>query len=236
MKKIRVASALTVAIASVLGVTQYLIGKSEAKAHPPHSFRIVYSRTFYPTNGPSQLQGLRVRHVAADGQWKEDLYDVQSSKALGTYWSVRDGQYRQRFGDGTLELLGRFDERRPEVFTAKWWKRSPDFVREDKVLGYSAYVLRSGNSDNYTETYRAPQFGTTPLKVILHRMNGDTVLEAIRVEFTEITSELVQRPILPVTFGLLNDSIKQEQDGGNLDSAKAMREIIQGWETAHSTQ
>lgn len=86
--------------------------------------------------------------------------------------------------------------------TAEELRANPQFIRMDKVLGYTAYVHRVMDEATglpSTDAYFAPQFGSTPLKLEIYS-GGQVVYvtEAVRVQWGEPDAALLKGPDYPV--------------------------------------
>jgi hypothetical protein len=86
--------------------------------------------------------------------------------------------------------------------TAEGLRLSPQFVRTDKVLGYTTYVHRvmdEASGQPSSDAYFAPEFGNTPLKLVIYS-EGQLVYvtEGVRVEWGEPSPTLLKGPSYPI--------------------------------------
>jgi hypothetical protein len=125
---------------------------------------------FYPKTGQAAEKNIRHRWVRADGAWKEviavqSLSGIQESLA----WSnVPDDIPGHRY---------KFIPLNPKYLSPDFLRSSPEFVREDEVLGYKAYVWRSGQGEYWTEQWYAPAVSHLPIKIVTNSPIGQTIIE-----------------------------------------------------------
>jgi len=163
---------------------------SQDDTYQPRDYSMVSIEIVRETlNKPVKLKTVRVRLVKADGQWKEAI--VGRDGRIILYWAKPDGVY---LGEPDNLYLTRKFIKPPSLFhSVKFLRSHKQFVREESILGYRAFVLRNEREEgNYTEAYMSPEFGITPVKKVT-RLPGvqEHVTEAVRLEFTEITDKML---------------------------------------------
>jgi hypothetical protein len=174
-------------------------------------------------NKPLILKSVRVRFVKADGQWKQLI--VSTSGKITLHWAKPDGIY---FGEpGKLYQRGEF-VRPPELFhSTKFLRTHSQFVREESLLGHKVYVLRGASEkDSFTEMYQSPEVGFLSLKTVLHLSGGqESVIEAIKLEFAEVTDQMLSDESPSGVAKYVAEAIKAVEGQGRKEVIEGLKEI-----------
>jgi hypothetical protein len=139
-----------------------------------------HREVFYPKTGEAAEKNIRYRWVRADGAWKE-VIAVQ--KASGIQESVV-------WSNVPADIPGhqnKFTPLNPKLLSPDFLLSSPEFVREDEVLSYKAYVWRSGQGENWIEQWYAPAVSHLPIKIVMNSPVGQNIVEPISIEFRTVT-------------------------------------------------
>jgi hypothetical protein len=139
-----------------------------------------HREVFYPKTGKAAEKNIRQRWVRADGAWKE-VIAVQKSSGI---------QESIAWSNVPADIPGhqnKFIPLNPKLLSPDFLRSSPEFVREDEVLGYKAYVWRSGQGENWTEQWYAPAVSHLPIKIVMNSPVGQTIVEPISIEFRTVT-------------------------------------------------
>ena len=167
----------------------------------------------------------RVRAVSSNGDWKETRYAFDNR--VVTWGSDASGLYtvaasaRNYYGESSSEVL------RTWLPSGEELQKSPQFVRTDFIAGLNAYVLRTPDGD---ESSHSPQTGAMSLKTsIVDRKGSDSIVhlvEALRVEFRELSDSETQLPDLPVKFEVAEQRMLSMREAGLSEAANNLERAI----------
>lgn len=153
---------------------------------PPQDILIVSHKSFTPPGGTPQLTGRSERFVKADRSFVEIqtglLPDGKVSKSTTMFSQVGKGVFRVDEKNRTLSFVSDFagDKAQP---SAEVLRNSPNFVREDTLLGHKVLVMRqTDDNGGYAESYHAPALQGALLKLVLAKEDGTTIIEASEVK------------------------------------------------------
>ena len=201
---------------------QKAVTSQEKHSHP--AFTLVLNITTNRPDGGQQVSE-ETRYVSSNGS----VRNIRK-KGDGTvtsdylYESGKGGFYVQHEEKKLVKSYGMPPEASGKLPTAEQLKSNPNFVRTEKLLGYTAYVLKEGGngvssegkkmpkSGIVTEYYYAPELGRTPLKVVRYREEtAFSISEPVSVTFGEPESTLMRAPEdyavaqpAPISGGVLN--------------------------------
>ena len=222
MRNLRIVSVIIL----VLGVTAFAVSYASKSTKPEglrkykQDFVLISSETDFPVDGEPRLNATHVRMVRANGEWKEHSTFYESNGTTHSRVTVgkAEGVYNVDEQKEKLELLSKSRPSPPEYHSEEFLRNHPQFIREDSILGYKAYVSRIEFPDpnEYTEIYRSAITGAIPLKIVFRRLNeGDKIIEAIKIDFGPIDDAMFNTPDFPVSFDLLESKIKAMEAQGN---------------------
>jgi len=196
---------------------------------------VVLSRdVFYPADksrAPKE-RATRQRWIRADGAWKEvrtERSPVEGDGRLIVFVSINipQGRFAHISARDEVEFDGHFTPLDERYLSAQFLRSSKDFVREDKLLGYTAYVWRSGRSEqNYSEQWFVPEVSGIPIKFLYKNGRGETVTEPITVEFRKVADADLAIPNLPIVFNKINKDIENLEKVGRKMAAEDKRQAI----------
>lgn len=195
------------------------------------SFVVQYIVSHSENGGPLTPKEYHKRLVRFTGEWKETRYsfDGRVTSLVGT----RDGLFlvsgnsRQLVGESntqfTASSFGWSEARERE------WDKRPGLLRNEELAGLKTYVVRSAESN--IEVSYALRTGVMPLKTVIRENSEDpplSVIEAIDVEFKEVSEEDVQAPPhFPIRFDLLAEKISALRAAGRERQAEMLEQTIQ---------
>ncbi|MEP6637376.1 MAG: hypothetical protein ABJB97_11680 [Acidobacteriota bacterium] len=84
--------------------------------------------------------------------------------------------------------------------SASWATSSPDFVREETILGMKAYVIHQKTSMGFVEAAYSPILGSAPLFDRWLEGDIEETREAVSIQFRPVSDDEVAVPNLPVRF------------------------------------
>jgi hypothetical protein len=174
----------------------------------------------------NELTGVTVRAVKATGEWKETRKTFDGNTVL--WLATADAQYAMRPGASAREFVSHYSLERDKAFRSSSFLEShPQFVRRDEILGLSAYVFRTGDKDTYMEEYYAPEYGASLLKRVMYQNGEQDIIEAIKVEFREVSDEEASLPDLPLQFNKAQERLKILRTSGLVPQADALSRDIE---------
>ncbi|HEX5732052.1 MAG TPA: hypothetical protein VF131_04375 [Blastocatellia bacterium] len=196
------------------------------------SFVVHYIVSSSQNGGPLIPTGYYKRVVRHTGEWKETRYSFDGR--ISSLVSTQDGLYlvnedsRQLVGESNIQFMK--DSMGWSEAREKDWDNRPGLVRTEEVAGLKAYVTK--NEQSTIEVSNSLRTGAIPLKTVIRANPGDltpiSVIEAIDVEFKEVSEGEVQAPPnLPMQFDLLQDKIKALKNAGRHRQAEMLEQTIQ---------
>jgi len=107
-------------------------------------------------------------------------------------------------------------------------RRSAQFVREETVLGYKTFVLRSSESETteYDETYIAPALQGLSIKYVHISKEGMEVIEPTKIEVGELEESIFTLPDYSINYAKFERKI-QENEPFRPEIAEQMRRQLQ---------
>lgn len=197
--KRRLILVVLVVIAGTAGFGARRAMNSLAKEKRP-AYTIVWQVIDYHSDGKQELNYTETRYVSSTGNWR-GVRQYTNGKSDETFGEVGRGVFLHR--GRKLHFLSDYAAPRALLSEAQL-RMSPNYLRTDKVLGYEAIVVSSGNRPRTcSEFYKVPAFGGEVLKTVMcHNEQGDkTVLEPISLVLGEPeASSLVTPKDLPVDY------------------------------------
>lgn len=182
-------------------------------------------------NGSLKPYEYRIRAVSADGEWKETRYSFEGK--VSTWGGTKEGLYlvangvRQYYGEFKAEIS------RSAMRSEYELKNSPQLTRVEQIAGLKTYILKNKDGD---EGGYSPETGITTLKEVAHsKDSSDTVvhsLEALSVEFRELSPNELQLEDLPIRFDIANKKVAALERSGLHDAAEALRKAINRMEAS----
>lgn len=157
LRRATVAAASLILLATVLPM-------SPGQATSDEGFALVQLSTFTPAGpGDAYIDRVNLRFQRTDGGWA--LFEA-------SYGSDRSEVWFRRLGSGAGPPLTHCDD----------WRRHPDFIREDVVLGYRVFVVSQRVSNqSHQETSFAPDLRCWPIRLVIASQEGVWSLEPIEI-------------------------------------------------------
>jgi hypothetical protein len=223
---------LAVFLLGALSLVVYGVRHRTAQAQ---AATIRFQQTWTANDGTVRLDMAMVKYNRSDGAWKAEQ----------TYYNL-DGTVQTvevQFGSPEKKAAFRVDEKGKRLiltgpiyhavhpFDMATLRKDPNFLREDKVLGYPVAVFRFGkDGSDYTELYRSPALNGEDLKRIKAISAGHTTLEAVDIVLGEPPADQFKWPEYPVNFTFYKRMIEQAESEGDKERAGVMREALAGLE------
>ncbi len=181
-----------------------------------HPFTLTTAKFRIINNGPPLLEYVATRFARTSSYWKEIRTDVRS-QTIRTQEAKEGGIYD--VGAEKKEWLSKTTDM-DEWYTDDTLRANPQFVRTEQLLGLTVYVLRLEiSSEDWSETYHAPETGRTPFKIhnSYHGGKEQYIVEPMSLTFGEIPDSVFAGPDLPVSFEHIQELIKDAEKRGNHD-------------------
>ena len=105
----------------------------------------------------------------------------------------------------------------------------PNFLKEEVVQGYATYVLRFLDEDGgYVDLYRAPELNNRTIKMVKVSNSGVAVEEPVQIILSDPDEKIFEHlPNWHVRYGRFEEKIKAIEEGGQPETAKAMRQQME---------
>lgn len=193
--------------AFVLGGAYYVYVATSGRAKPtvtqsgqPTSF-VLTSKTFKVKSGiEGAVEQIRVQTVKATGEHKLSVYHLATGKTE-EYFATQEAIYEvkpdslQYSGPALPQFMS------TQLRSAEFLRSSASFKGEEKICGLTAYVRRTQEAQGWIEIHNAPETGAIPLKTAVCSKDGSCdIIEAISVQFRDISDDEVKLPSLPVRY------------------------------------
>ena len=236
MKKLRFFSIL-ILIIGVFVFSLAMAKRDKDKVYKPTGYIIVSTETVTRPGGEPTLVNVWTRAVKKTGEWKEIImgYTGNGNTQLQEVSGGADGVLKSHGSHN--HFLSAWTPNPEEYYSTRFLKTSPEFVREEMVMGYKTYVLRSGpHADgSYTDRYFSPKIGSPQIKTVDYRPDeGMRVIESVSITIGEPPDDLVTAPQKPIIFDGLKDKIKQLEEAGRHDLAEGWRQQLIEGERIHN--
>ena len=220
-------------ISKIVAVVVFAVGSSlfinaaiTNQTRPQKSFVITYKVSRLETNSTPVVEEIRVQTVKATGEYKLTTYYLASGK-MRDYVATQDSVYEIK--SDSLQYFGKAlpPELRKNFQSMAFLKSHPNFSRVESVCGLTTYVLHTQDGDEWIEGYSATETGNIPLKTVLYHGNGSyTAIEAISVQFRDVSDDEVGLPDLPVRFDEAENRVNEYINGGAVGASDKLREQV----------
>lgn len=196
---------LFVALAGTAGLgTRAALNSLSAQKRP--AYTIVWEATDYYSDGKATPNYTETRYVSSTGNWRGVRQYFDGRRSDESFGEVGRGVYLRR-GD-KLHFISEFTAP-PALLDEQKLRSSPAYLRADKVLGYEAIVVTSGNLKSCSEFYRVPALGGLTIKTVmcLDESGSKMVLEPVSLVLGEPAAPLLKTPTeLPVDYEHFNQT------------------------------
>jgi hypothetical protein len=178
---------------------------------------------------------MRVRWVTKDGNWKHLTTSIASGGGVSSHVVIsrNDGQFVSR-DEKDWELLGGPLSSDVAFRSVKFLRERQGLTGTSEILGFKTFIFRgaSSSSTRYFETHYSPEIGRIPLKIVFRQDEwGETVIEAIRVDFTDVQENVVADPdSTNVKLELLVERIARAESGNRLEEAESLKRVLTDWQ------
>jgi hypothetical protein len=208
-----------------------VIKAKQDKTKPARPFVITYLASRSVDGEALKPYELQIRAVKSTGEWKETRYSFDGQKT--TWGATADAQYVVS-GDSRQFLKDNRAENEALFRSSSALKTHQQFIRSEVVAGLTTYVLRAENGGMVGEMSYSPECGHTPLRIHLQNKNtegGETgkfevVVEALSVEFRDVSEEEVGIPDLPTRFDKAEQKVETLKAAGLTQQAESLNRII----------
>jgi hypothetical protein len=167
------------------------------KAQPPRDLVVLYRETLYPADKsqPARDLSLRERWIRADGSWKEYRFDKYVDRTI-TWVHSPEGSLLFNSSVKKGEYNGHFQKADLRYQSPEFLKAHPGFVREDRLLGYPAFVVRTNVQGewDWAENWYVPDITFLPIKLVESTRRGQQVIEPFNVHYTPVTEGHLEKP------------------------------------------
>jgi hypothetical protein len=163
-----------------------------------------------------------VRAVDSTGEWKETRYAFDGK--VSRWGAAKDGLYT--ISENARQFYGEFDievAKKP-MASEEGFKKHPQLVRTEQIAGLKTYVLKDQNG---IETSYSLQTGKTILKAAIYSNDDSSLIdlvEALKIEFRELTGDEAQLPDLPVRFDIVEQKIQTLRAAGQVNHAERLQQ------------
>ncbi len=193
--------------------------------YPAKSVRIVQIQTV-TRDGKSHIKGVRQRLITAPGEWKEtnSQFRPDGSAVPIVSYSNKSGQYGVTPKTEGLAVVGEPSPSRSQFRSTKFLREHKEFTGEGTLLGYKTFIWRvETGPGGYIEQHFAPEVAETPIKIVRHQPDFETVVEPVSIEFIDVTPDMIATPDLPINTTYLNQMADRLERNGQKDEASKVR-------------
>jgi hypothetical protein len=218
----KIAAVLVFAVGLILFIQAGIATQAKASK----SFVVTYKVSNIEADNKPVIEEIRVQSVKATGEYKMTIYYLPSGKTA-EYIATQDSVYEVK--TDSLQYFGKAlsSELNNNFRSAAFLKTHPNFSREEKICDLTTYVLHTQDGDAWIEGYSAVETGNTQLKTVLYHGNGSyTVIEAISVQFRDVSDDEVRLPDLPVKFNKADQRVDEYRNGGAVGAGNNLKNQI----------
>jgi len=198
MKKQMLVLQILAVLVFTVGMVLYAIARAPEQKNYPGSFTATFKVTRIEGKAAPVVEEMQVLVVRSTGEYKATKYYLKSG-AVKEVFGTSDFIYLAN--KGSLKQSGNAlpADLRQRFHSAQWHKTHPEFNREETICGLTAYVHRVEDSNGVVERWFAPETGSIALKTILGWEGEQIIVEAISVQFRDVTEDEIKQPDLPVS-------------------------------------
>ncbi len=230
MKKLRIIFVLFTLCPGSVALAQYAKRSAIEKTYPARDYIMQQTETRYLADGSVKSIGYKTSWVKASGEIKTVAVRFKDDKPIVSYGlGNENGQFWYKANEAKIYLSGTHnDPWRDNRRSPQYLLTSPQYIRTDKVLGYTAYVTKTPAF----ELYFAPEVGPNPIKTVSIVKNSKdeiverVVLEPVKIEFSPVLQEMFATPNLPIDFSEIEQEITQAETDGNRNIAEHLKGLV----------
>ena len=189
----------------IIGIIAYTASFSQSPANsksdlePAGPYIVITSNYRIDATGTKTDQGQRIRHVKANGEWRQAAFDgVGSKKDSAVMANTEEGVFAKAPGISERKAISQSpDQQMQDCFrSANCLTKQQSFARIEELAGLKVYVLRYEMNDaqqpvEWIEQSYSPKTGYVPLRNAKHFRDGSEIVEeAIKVEFKDVPNDL----------------------------------------------
>ena len=206
------------------------------KLKPAKGFTLVTRETAINSQpGPSAESYVIVtRHEKSNGTWKQvrtfHQSDGKPAREDITFGIPGKGVFQVDQARGTLNFISSMPPKeQTSYFQITDGRDHPNFLKEEVVQGYATYVLRFLDEDGgYVDLYRAPELNNRTIKMVKVSNSGVAVEEPVQIILSDPDEKIFEHlPNWHVRYGRFEEKIKAIEEGGQPETAKAMRQQME---------
>ncbi|MGB9181170.1 MAG: hypothetical protein WCB68_18195 [Pyrinomonadaceae bacterium] len=233
--KFKALSIMVFILGTVTAVLAYSINHIRS-IQQAKGFTIISRETFAPAGPnvklPEVAYVITVRYQKSDGTWKmirtNHSSDGKVMKEDIGFGKPGRGVFQIDQKTGNLNFISPMSMTSGALLYD--WRKDSQFVREDSVFGYRAFVVRRTDDDGsaYTETYYAPDLDNYPIKEVYVSPMGTATTEPTRIEKGDPDEKVFSSlPDSPVKYEQFEKKIRAMEEMGRHDAAEKMRQELQ---------
>jgi len=190
--------ALLVIVAAIAGVATRAILSRTAK-NKRIGYTIVWQTTHYDADGRANTYETETYYMSSTGTWRS-VKQRPDGKRKEIFGEPGRGVFAKR--GQKLDFLSGYEVQRP-IVSEEELRNSPNYLRMETVLGYTAIVTKAANAiDDSTEYFCAPILGGDIIKIVSKEVGGGkTVMEPVALTLGEPDAALLKTPQgMPVDY------------------------------------
>ena len=219
-------SKIVAVLVFAVGLVLFIQSGIATQAKASKSFVVTYKVSNIEADAKPVVEEIRVKSVKATGEYKQTFYYLQSGRTA-EYVATQDSVYEVK--TDSLQYFGKAlsPELNNNFRSPAFLKNHPNFSREEKICDLTTYVLHTQDGDAWIESYSAIETGNTPLETVLYHGNGGyTVIEAVSVQFRDVSDDEVRLPDLPVKFNKAEQKVDEYRNGGAVGPGNNLKNQI----------
>lgn len=161
-------------------------------------YTIVWRVTTSDANGNAEEEYTETRYVSSNGNWR-------------TIKQYPDGQTQEGFAEVGRGVFAISPKHQKMFFLsghdvskadAESLRRSPNFVRTETILGYTAYVSKQVRTGTTLEVYRVPELDGAQVKHLFNNGSSTVVFEPVSLTPGEPPADKLRHKEYPMDNGV----------------------------------
>ena len=189
---------------------------------PARSYKAVFIQTATKNGGDAHIEAVKLHWVRSTGEWQE--LTIWTADPTGHVFARRESGHQAPHTSASTLLAPRIPPELLEKFrSAQYLRESRDFVRKDRVLGFTTFVWLVSAETGMMEVHYSPALGSTPIKTVWTEGDSQVVDEAVQIEFLrDVTNQVVTAPLRP---DVITPLVEQREAMGDTAGARTLRRM-----------
>ncbi|HEX8137342.1 MAG TPA: hypothetical protein VF544_07105 [Pyrinomonadaceae bacterium] len=165
-------------------------------------YTIVWRVTTTDANGNAEEDYTETRYVSSNGNW-HTIKQYPDGQTQEGFAEVGRGVFALSPKHQKMFFLSGHDVSKAD---AESLRQSPNFVRTETILGYTAYVSKQVREGTTLEVYRVPELDGAQVKHVFNNGSATVVFEPVSILAGELAADKLRHKEYPMDNGVYTET------------------------------